>query len=192
MNFELTPRRAVVLTALLNEPGHEIQDSDGQATALLMVETGHRTTNALSGVLAQLEMAGLIERDVGGRRTYRIALTKKGVRAAQSLAAPYQGDTEEPEPTPAVATADAIVSSAVDLDLLAGVLLKKALLATQAQEDSAGAKDALRRAERAEAKAEALVAELKQVRDETGEGPAGRAGARRAGPGGGAGVRPSD
>lgn len=153
-SFELTPRRAAVLTALLNQPGGEIQDPDGQATALLMTETGHRTTNALSGVLQQLEVSGYIERDVsGGRRTYRIALTKKGRDAAKELAS---GRTVV-EPAPDVA-------AGVDLDLLAGVLLKKALLATQAQEGAAQAKDAERRAAELEAELRAARNELAEQR----------------------------
>lgn len=166
--FELTPRRAVVLTALLDQPGHEIQDPDGQATALLMTETGHRTTNALSGVMMHLEQAGLIERDVsGGRRTYRIALTRKGVQVAKKLAG--QGADAEPVRLPPTAHADevaAVMDGAVDLDLLAGVLLKKALIATQAQEDSAGGKAAARAAE---AKIAQLEAELREARSEVSE-----------------------
>lgn len=51
-----------------------IEDSNGQATPILLAQTGHRTTQALSGVLAQMEREGLIIREVYGRRTYRIAL----------------------------------------------------------------------------------------------------------------------
>jgi DNA-binding MarR family transcriptional regulator len=171
-DFPITPHRAKILQVLLDQG--EIQDPDGQSTTLLMAETGHRTSNALSGVLLAMEKAGLIERDKAGRRTYRIALTRQGRKLAESLSG-VSGGSPAPEPeAPTKLTADpdvaaTVVNGAVDLDLLAGVLLKKALIATQAQEDSAGAKETQRRAERAEAKVAALEAELSAARSELAE-----------------------
>lgn len=83
--FVMTPHRAKILSVLLEEG--DIHDSDGQSTTLLMDHTGHRTSNALSGVLLAMEQAGLVERDKAGRRTYRIGLTRQGRALAKSLAA---------------------------------------------------------------------------------------------------------
>lgn len=82
-DFTMTPHRAKILTVLLDEG--DIHDSDGQSTTLLMDHTGHRTSNALSGVLLAMEQAGLVERDKAGRRTYRIGLTRQGRKLAKSL-----------------------------------------------------------------------------------------------------------
>jgi DNA-binding MarR family transcriptional regulator len=165
--FPITPHRAKILQVLLDQG--EINDPDGQSTTLLMAETGHRTSNALSGVLLSMENAGLIERDKAGRRTYRIALTRQGRKVAESLAkggtpAPVMRLTADPDVSATVAA-----DGSVDLDLLAGVLLKKALLATQAQEESAGSKEAAARAKRAEAKVAELEEELRAARNELAE-----------------------
>lgn len=157
-NFVMTPHRARILAVLL---GGDIVDPSGHATPELMKHTGHRTSNALAGVLLQLENAGLVARDMNGRRTYRISLTAKGRKVAERLAQSETPDTYRNEDT---YIRGEVSVEGVDLDLLAGVLLKKALLATQAQEDSAGAKTAAARAQRAEAKAAALDAELREAR----------------------------
>lgn len=96
-DFPITPHRAKILSVLLAEG--DIHDSDGQSTTLLMDHTGHRISNALSGVLLAMEQAGLIERDKAGRRTYRIGLTRQGRKLAQSLLnghapAPVEADEE--------------------------------------------------------------------------------------------------
>lgn len=160
MNFPITPHRAKILSVLLEQG--DIDDPTGQATTLLMAETGHRTTNALSGVLLAMENAGLIDRDKAGRRTYRIGLTKQGRKVA--LANAGRSTVEEPLPAAAApaAAVEAVMNGAVDLDLLAGVLLKKALAATQAQEASAGLKEANRRIVE-------LEEELRAARDEAAE-----------------------
>jgi DNA-binding MarR family transcriptional regulator len=110
-SFQITPHRAKILTRLL---AGAIEDPSGFATPILQEHTGHRTSNALAAVLLQLEGAGLVTRDMNGRRTYRIALTKEGERVARGL-------TDQPAPATA---AQAVVEGAVDLDLLAGVMLK--------------------------------------------------------------------
>jgi DNA-binding MarR family transcriptional regulator len=174
-DFVITPHRAKVLSILLREGG-AIEDASGQATPLLRVETGHRHTNSLSGVLGQMEKAGLIQRDVNGRRTYRIALTKKGRDLAEQLGDEGAAERieqrfapiEMPEPTLGV-----LANGTVDLDLLAGVLLKKALNATQSSDKSAELHERLRRseerAERAVARVAALEAELVGVRSRLSE-----------------------
>jgi len=174
-NFVMTPHRAKVLEALLREGG-AVEDPAGQATPLLKKYTGHKHTNSLSGVLSQIEEAGLIQRDMNGRRTYRIALTREGRATAERLLNSSAAERTEwlteinrlPEPSPA-AEVEAVLNGAVDLDLLAGVLLKKALVATQAQEQSAGAKDAEARAQRAEVELAAARDELAALRREMAE-----------------------
>lgn len=78
----MTHHRRNILSILLRG---DIVDPDGMCTTTLMDATGHRTSNALSGILLELEKAGLVDRDKGGRRTYRIALTSEGRRVAQLL-----------------------------------------------------------------------------------------------------------
>lgn len=112
-SFQITPHRAKILTVLL---AGAIEDPSGYATPMLQEHTGHRTSNALAAVLLQLEGAGLISRDMNGRRTYRIALTRDGERVARSLAT-----DGAPAVSPALASAP---GGAVELDLLAGVMLK--------------------------------------------------------------------
>lgn len=175
-DFVITPHRAKVLSILLREGG-SIDDASGQATPLLRAETGHRHTNSLSGVLGQMEKAGLIQRDVNSRRTYRIALTKKGRDLAEQLA--DEGAAERIESFTATAAAaperelGVLANGTVDLDLLAGVLLKKALNATQVQDKSAEWTERLRRseerAERAVARVAQLEAELVGVRSRLAE-----------------------
>lgn len=137
-----------ILESLADGP---IEDPSGLATQKLQAVTGHDSTNALAKILRRMQEEGLIERDISGRRTSRIALTAKGrrqVRVAGTVA-------------PAQPQQDGI-----DYDLLAAALLAKALKATQAQEASANVKDAVARAERAEAarriaEADALAARAK-------------------------------
>lgn len=154
----LTPNRIKVLSILAREGG-EIRDKDGQATAYLMTQTGHRTTNALSGMLMKMEEDGLIARETGGRRTYSIALTPLGKSV-------LNGQSVDPTPAP---EAPALELGGVDLDLLAGVLLKKALVATQAQEASAGLKDAQAEVKALEARVSDLEKQLRASQNEAAE-----------------------
>ncbi len=163
-NFKLTPHRAKILSVL---QAGDITDDSGYATPKLMEHTGHRTSNALAGVLMQLENAGLIMRDMNGRRTYRIALTTEGRRVAKGL--PQNGSVGSRQSVAQEPAAQSVPLDGVDLDLLAGVLLKKALLATQAQEDSAGAKTAAAEVKALRAQVAELQQELKAARSEAAE-----------------------
>jgi DNA-binding MarR family transcriptional regulator len=128
----------------------DIVDPGGLATQKLLAITGHESTNALAKILRRMEMAGVIERDVNGRRTSRIALTpeaRKGLDGQVPVA-------KAPEPS----------DGDIDYDLLAAALLAKALKATQAQEMAAGAKDAEERARRAEARAAIAEADAQAAR----------------------------
>lgn len=160
-SYLLTPNRIRILEILSSEGG-EIRDEAGQATSYLMTQSGHRTTNALSGMLMAMEKDGLIARDTAGRRTYSIRLTPLGTKAAAE-----HGAAEEPAaPAPA---APPLELNGVDLDLLAGVLLKKALVATQAQEASAGLKDAQAQIKAAEARVSELQSQLRASQTEADE-----------------------
>lgn len=149
----------VILDVLADGP---IEDPSGLATTKLMAATGHESTNALAKLLRRMEMEGLIERDISGRRTTRIALTKAAAaKARRSRPAPV---AEVPAPSPNGDSADG-----VDYDLLAAALLAKALKATQAQEAAAGAKDATARAQRAEARLAIAEADAQAARAKVAE-----------------------
>lgn len=83
MDFRITPHRARILSILRQG---DIEDLSGYASPILREQTGHRSHNALAAVLLQMENAGLLLRDMNGRRTYRIALTTKGRQVADLLA----------------------------------------------------------------------------------------------------------
>jgi hypothetical protein len=71
----------------------EVTDAAGRATVVLAERIGHRRDpsglRVLTAALARAERAGLIERDVKGRRTFRIRLADNGsTRAATPPMAP--------------------------------------------------------------------------------------------------------
>lgn len=156
----LTPHRQRVLEILSEGP---IEDPDGRAVALLQPLTGHHTTNALSGVLEAMERQGLIRRHVAGRRTYRIELASDDA-SAEPRETPSTIE-RLPDPAPEAPPPP----DGVDYDLLAGVLLKKALMATQAQENSADVQQLRRALLSAETKASASEEKVKELRDEVAE-----------------------
>lgn len=145
--YAMTPARKHILDILIeNGP---IEDDNGRAVAKLMGYTGHSTTNSLSGVLEAMEKSKMIRRHVVGRRTYSIEavpenLAPEDAPAPKKVRAKLRAVPAE-EPTVAATSLEG-----VDLDLLAGVLLKKALLATQAQEVGADVKTLREQLTRAE------------------------------------------
>lgn len=147
------------IVEVLRQYGGALEDPNGQAVALLMAETGHRTTNALSGVLAQMERENLITREVKGRRTYSIRLADSVETPPVRIAAPA-------EPS------DAPDMTGVDYDMLAGVLFKKVLVAMNATEDLGRLRQAERRAADLQAELDDAKADLKLVRDELAEAKA--------------------
>lgn len=142
----------VILEALAAGP---IEDPSGLATQKLMAETGHSSTNALTKILARMEAEGLVERDISGRRTTRIALTAAGRRQVRRVSPARVAEA----PAPSTNGDDG-----VDYDLLAAALLAKALKATQIQEGAAANKDAVARAERAEARLKIAEADAQAAR----------------------------
>lgn len=142
----------LIIDALSEGP---IVDPSGLATDKLRAITGHESTNALAKVLRRMEMAGVIERDISGRRTTRIALT-----------AAAQAEVPVAAPVPVAAAPE---QDGLDYDLLASALLAKALKATQAQESAAGAKDAAARARKAEARVAIAEADAQAARAKAAE-----------------------
>jgi DNA-binding MarR family transcriptional regulator len=145
-----------IIDALADGP---IIDSSGLATQKLLAVTGHESVNALAKILRRMEEAGVIERDISGRRTTRIALT------AASLA----DLPAAPAPVAAALNGDTPGDGGIDYDLLAAALLAKALKATQAQEASAAGKDAEARARKAEARVAIAEADAQAARAKTAE-----------------------
>lgn len=144
-----------IIDALSEGP---IIDPSGLATEKLRAVTGHESTNALAKILRRMEQAGVIERDIAGRRTTRIGLTE-----AQRCLNGSAGVTDAAAHTPPAS------QGSVDYDLLAAALLAKALKATQVQEASAAGKDADARARRAEARVAIAEADAQAARAKAAE-----------------------
>lgn len=70
--YALTPQRRELLHILATEG--PIDDREGLLVGRLAVRLGYEITQTLSMVIKGLETAGLIKRDVAGRRTYRLEL----------------------------------------------------------------------------------------------------------------------
>jgi hypothetical protein len=81
--YTLTPQREEVLHILATEG--PIDDRDGLLVGRLAERLGYRFTQTLSMVIKGLEAAGLIKRDVAGRRTYRLEIVP-GAVAKEDLA----------------------------------------------------------------------------------------------------------
>lgn len=67
-----------ILRWLAAQPGGAVDSQSGYATRPLAEAVGKRLTN-VTHVLARLEADGLVEREVGNRKTYRIAITEDGL-----------------------------------------------------------------------------------------------------------------
>ncbi len=70
--YALTPQRKELLRILASEG--PIDDPNGLLVGRLGVRLGYRFTQTLSMVIKGLESAGLVKRDVAGRRTYRLEI----------------------------------------------------------------------------------------------------------------------
>jgi DNA-binding MarR family transcriptional regulator len=132
-----------------------VQDPSGHAARVLLARTGYGSAASLSAVLYRLEAAGLVRRQTRNKRTYAIELTPAG-RARLGATPPPNKTTATvtgmpngpastwtdstdvaPSAAPIETTPDqepettAADSGGIDYDVLAGVLLKKALQALQ-------------------------------------------------------------
>jgi hypothetical protein len=76
--YALTPQREMVLRILV-AAGGSIAHPLGLVVSEMRQQTGHETTQALSMVIKQLESAGLIVREVVGRRTYYIKIVESAI-----------------------------------------------------------------------------------------------------------------
>lgn len=76
--YALTPQREAVLSFLV-AAGGELHDPLGLVVGKLREQLGYDNTQALSMLLNQLEKAGLIRREVVGRRTYCIKVIRDAI-----------------------------------------------------------------------------------------------------------------
>jgi DNA-binding MarR family transcriptional regulator len=68
----------------LRERDGVITSDDGRGlTAAIAAEVGYDDLPTLNGMLARLERDGVIEREIRGKRTYRISLVEDGRAAAR-------------------------------------------------------------------------------------------------------------
>jgi hypothetical protein len=91
----------------------EVRDASGMASTVLAEAIGYPGSSiAFAQLLSGMERSGLIEREVRGKRTYRITPTRAAATAARSGAAPRGG-----RPAPAAAGgARPAAKGAEDLD----------------------------------------------------------------------------
>jgi hypothetical protein len=78
-----TNRRDKILGYLEERGGAVVSDDGRGLTAAIAAAVGYDDLPTLNGMLARLERDGAIEREVRGKRTYRIALAKAGARRAR-------------------------------------------------------------------------------------------------------------
>ena len=93
----------------------EVRDASGMASTVLAEAIGYPGSSiAFAQLLSGMERSGLIEREVRGKRTYRIAPTKAAAAAARSGVA----SSRESRPTAAAAagSASAAAEGAEDFD----------------------------------------------------------------------------
>lgn len=76
--YALTPQREAVLRALVAVGGF-LYDEKGLVVSNLRQKLGYENTQALSMLVKDLEKAGLVRREVVGRRTYHLELVEKAV-----------------------------------------------------------------------------------------------------------------
>lgn len=127
--YQLTKERQAILD-ILTEHG-PIEDADGRATAVLASYTGHSNQNSLSAVLKPMEQVGLIEREVQGRRTFRIAAVSS--KPSKSTVKTVRDTFETAEPAASAApVSHGSTESGVDYELLAAIMLRKAVAALDA------------------------------------------------------------
>jgi len=89
----------------LRERDGIVRSDDGRGlTAAIAAEVGYDDLPTLNGMLARLERDGVIEREIRGKRTYRIALVGDGRAAARRPVGSRNRATQPiAEPAPSVA-----------------------------------------------------------------------------------------
>ena len=179
-----------------------VKDPAGYAARILLPRTGYGSAASLSAVLYRLEAAGLVHRETRNKRTFSIELTPAGrARLAGATPArqpgPHRITTDDampagpastwtnqtlslsrsaPSPDPEDTTVNQVElpadEGAIDYDVLAAVLLKKALQALQsgdanAENDRLKTLVANERVRRRTAEAAAREAEVRAATAET-------------------------
>lgn len=169
----LTPKQQAILNTL--REGGPIEDTNGHAVRVLLNRAGtHGSTHALSAALKDLEKAGLIEREINVRRTYRIALTGQGpVDVVPALptdthktpARPLRRSTAPALSVVAPTTSDpgiaeAVDSGGLDYQRLAEAVFAIAVRNLRDREDLGDARQWREKAEQAQQKVETLRGDL--------------------------------
>src|SRR3954468_17791021 len=85
---QLTSPRDRIIT-YLSENGGRVESPDGLGlTAEMAAATGYNQVAALNAMLVRLESEGIISRDVRGKRTLAISLSKRGGATGRARSAP--------------------------------------------------------------------------------------------------------
>lgn len=106
--FDPTPAQSSRdrILSYLQANGGRITSADGcNLTAAMAEGAGYSSITALNAMLARMERDGLIERQVRGKRTFAVALTKEG-RAETKVVRRQRRDPVKPatQPEPRVTT----------------------------------------------------------------------------------------
>ena len=123
-------RRDKIIEYLRDRDGIITSDDGRGLTAAIAAEVGYDDLPTLNGMLARLERDGVIEREIRGKRTYRISLAGDG-RAAARRPVGSRERTAQPaaEPAPSVAelrrTLALLEARVADLEAQAGASARK-------------------------------------------------------------------
>jgi DNA-binding MarR family transcriptional regulator len=97
-------RRDKIIGYLRERDGVVTSDDGRGLTAAIAAQVGYDDLPTLNGMLARLERDGVIEREIRGKRTYRISLVEDGRAAARrSDGRGDRGAQAITEPAPSVA-----------------------------------------------------------------------------------------
>jgi hypothetical protein len=123
-------RRDKIIEYLRDRDGVITSDDGRGLTAAIAAEVGYDDLPTLNGMLARLERDGVIEREIRGKRTYRISLAGDG-RAAPRRPVGSRERAAQPaaEPAPSVAelrrTLALLEARVADLEAQAGASSRK-------------------------------------------------------------------
>jgi hypothetical protein len=151
----------------LTEHG-SVADSSGKATSVLKQAISYEGTDAgFTQVVAAMAKAGLLDRDIRGKRTYRISHSA-GANGAHGVAANGAHGANGAAPRRAATDADTAESGSMDYDELAAALLARvARVAASPTESADSTTWARRRLEQLEARNATLQREVARANAET-------------------------
>src|SRR5947209_19963394 len=95
-------RRDKILAYLEKRGGSVVSDDGRGLTAAIAAAVGYDDLPTLNGMLARLERDGVIEREVRGKRTYRISLAKAGARPTRASRTTTTRAPQVADPSPGV------------------------------------------------------------------------------------------